>query len=193
MPAFTPNRNYPYSVDSDPAEVYTATEDFANAVDVDVQSQYDRVQRRAVAKAWSTTPRKYTTVQTATTYLVNFDGFQVNTDNFATLQGTRVIPTLPGFYFFIATISFGKPTGTVTPTNLSVVALFNSSSVVSRSGLNGTVISADNTAELVCAGGQFMNGTTDYMEVSFAVVTPATVPNMTIYTRSLTLIRMTQS
>jgi hypothetical protein len=193
MPANTVNRGYPYSIPADPADVPQAMEDFANAVDVDVQSQWDRLTRRPVAKAWSTTPQTFQTVTSGTDFIVNFDNFQVNTDNFATLSGGRVTPTLPGFYFAIATVSFGKPSGAVTPTNISTIMLFNNVSVISRSGVNGTVLAADNTAEIVAAGGQLMNGTSDWLTAAFQVTAPSTVPIFTVYTRSLTIIRMTQS
>lgn len=194
MPANTVNRSYPYSIPADPADVPQAMEDFANAVDVDVQSQWDRLTRRPVAKAWSTTPQTFQIITTgAPSRTVRFDNFQVNTDNFATLSGGRVTPSLPGFYFVIASVSFGKPSGAVTPTHIATVIVANNTSVVSRSGLNGNTLTADNTSEIVAAGGRFMNGTSDFFTTVFELVAPATVPIYTVYTRSLTLIRMTTS
>lgn len=55
MPAFTPNRNYPYSINSDPADIPEAIQVLAEAIDVDMENLDDAIQQRPFAKASSHT------------------------------------------------------------------------------------------------------------------------------------------
>ncbi|MYZ35476.1 MULTISPECIES: hypothetical protein [unclassified Streptomyces] len=194
MPANTINRGYPYSVPSDPADIPQAMEDFATAVDADVQGVYNGVQLRPAAKAIATTQQKYVNTASGSLRGVRFSSFQFNVSGAAVLAdfGLRVIPQLPGYWFAMGTISFPKPTGGTPPTSVSTVLLKNDSSVLSRGGLNGFATIADGTVELVASGGEFMNGTTDFFNVSWSPVATATVPTYYIYTRTLTMVRMTQ-
>jgi hypothetical protein len=61
MPAFTPNRNYPYSINSDPADIPAAIEALARAVDLDVENLDNSILQRPFAKAssHSTTPQAF--------------------------------------------------------------------------------------------------------------------------------------
>lgn len=193
MPAFTP-RDYPYSVDSDPARVPAATQAFAEAVDSDVQGLYDSVRLRPAAKAWSTVPHRLVNLVSATDYLLGLDSFQFNASGAGVLaSGTRVIPQFPGFWWVMGTLSVPKPSGAVVPTHVGTSIYFNNFNVISRSSVNGTTLAADVSSEIAVSGGSYCNGTTDFFSMTFDVNAASTVPSYTILTRSLMMIRMTTS
>ncbi|MGS2588112.1 hypothetical protein [Streptomyces hebeiensis] len=192
MPASTP-RGYPYSVNSDPADIPAATEALAKAVDADVQSLYDAAAPRPAAKAWATTPQKVINVVSGTGYSMRFETFQFNTGACVLGGGSSVIPQLPGFWWVMGSLSVPKPSGTVVPTHVGVVLYLNNSSILGRAGVNGTTLAADVSSEVVASAGAYCNGSTDFFTLGFEVAAPSTVPTYTLLTRSLTLIRMTQS
>jgi hypothetical protein len=57
MPAFTPNRNYPYSIPADPTDVPGAIQDLAEAIDLDIAAIRAAFPLRPAAQISSTAPQ----------------------------------------------------------------------------------------------------------------------------------------
>lgn len=101
MVAFTPNRNYPYSQATDPADIPQAIEDLANAIDLDVQARYDSVLPRRSARVRNlSTTRQFFPATTQTELTFDF----IDYDNAAIVdlgaEPTRLTPTSAGLWAF---------------------------------------------------------------------------------------------
>jgi len=194
----TPNRNYPWPNPADPADVPQALEDLALAVDTDVQFQYDRITTRSVAKAWRVSSPTYlnTWPSGSGIYLILDDGFQINTNAAVELSGTRFYPREPGFWLFNASLAW--PVVGLTspyPQGRHVEIWANNTTLLGRDSFNDDIPVADVSTETVAAGGRFMNGTTDYVQLAARVFSNngADIPKVWLNTRALTGIRMTPS
>lgn len=104
MPAFTVNRNYPYSVPGDPADVPQALQDLAEAVDTDLTALEALVGPRPMARVRGTTPISVigsglTSVQ------LNMELVDFNVGGaIAPLVNGTVQILLPGHWFIFATV-----------------------------------------------------------------------------------------
>lgn len=98
MPGFTPNRNYPYALPSDPADVPSALQDLAEAIDLDLRAVEDQVLARPFAQVSGTTPQ---TVQPNVQTTMLFDFVDFDNDGMAALSQfpTRLQPTTAGTYW----------------------------------------------------------------------------------------------
>jgi hypothetical protein len=104
MPAFTPNRNYPYALPSDPADVPTALQTLAEAIDLDLRAVEDQVLARPFAQVSGTTPQTVLpNVQTA----MLFDFVDYDNDGMASLSQfpTRIQPMTAGTYWVYAELN----------------------------------------------------------------------------------------
>lgn len=101
MVAFTPNRNYPYSQTTDPADVAGAIEDLARAIDLDVQARYDSVLPRRTARVRHlSTSRQFFPASTQTE--CDYDFVDVDNAGIVDLgsEPTRLTPTAGGLWCF---------------------------------------------------------------------------------------------
>lgn len=98
MPAFTPNRNYPYSLPTDPADVPISLQDLAEAIDLDLRNVEDQVLARPFAQVSGTTPQK---VQPNVSTTMLFDFVDFDNDGMASLSQfpTRLQPQTAGTYW----------------------------------------------------------------------------------------------
>lgn len=98
MPAFTPNRNYPYSLPSDPADVPHSIQDLAEAIDLDLRAVEDQVLARPFAQVSGTTPQ---TVQPGVSTTMLFDFVDFDNDGMSSLSQfpTRLVPQTAGTYW----------------------------------------------------------------------------------------------
>lgn len=192
----TINRNYPWPDPTDPADVPEALEDLALAIDADVQSQYDRITTRSVAKAWRTSSPTFITnwVSGLGIFQSLDDGFQINTNAAVELSGTRLYPREAGFWLFSASMSW--PVVELTspyPQGRHSEVWVNGLTMLGRDSFNDDIPVNDVSVETFASGGRFMNGTTDYVQLSARVFsnTGANIPKVWLNTRALTAIRMT--
>ena len=104
MPAFTPNRNYPYSIPGDPADVAGAIQALAEAVDADLQTLQAAIGPRPMARLRGTANA---TVQASTSEVI-FTWDTVDFNNGAidasTLGNNVIRPTTQGLWFLMATV-----------------------------------------------------------------------------------------
>lgn len=98
MPAFTPNRNYPYALPTDPADVPTALQTLAEAIDLDLRNVEDQILARPFAQVSGTTPQ--TVVPNVQTTML-FDFVDYDNDGMASLSQfpTRIQPQTAGTYW----------------------------------------------------------------------------------------------
>jgi hypothetical protein len=98
MPAFTPNRNYPYSLPSDPADVPEAIQDLAEAINDDVQAnvQAARVPRIQGWMRGGQTQTIQPGIETALDFQI---AFRDNDNMVDTINAPTVLTVqTPGFY-----------------------------------------------------------------------------------------------
>lgn len=194
----TINRNYPWPDPTDPADVPGALEDLALAIETDVQSQYDRIATRSVAKAWRVSaPTFITNWQFGFGFFLALDdGFQINTNSAVELSGTRLYPREAGFWLFSASISWPTvETVSPYPQGRHSEVWANGTTMLGRDSFNDNIPVTDVSAETFAVGGRFMNGTTDYVQVVGRVFSDngANIPKVFMNTRALTAMRMTPS
>lgn len=100
MVAFTPNRAYPYSTPTDPADIAGAIQALAESIDLDVQDMFDTLTRRPFCKVRSDTSVRQVFPADQTTEL-QFDFVEIDTAGVSNLsvEPTRLTPTSAGFWF----------------------------------------------------------------------------------------------
>lgn len=105
MPGFTVNRNYPYSLPTDPADVAQAIEDLARAIDTDVQALSDLIISRPFARvsAKSTIKQVFPSEQITELSFDFLDHDNANISDLST-QPTRLTPTSAGLWMVWASI-----------------------------------------------------------------------------------------
>lgn len=216
MPAFTVNRNYPYSILTDPADVAGALQDLAEAIDDDVCALTNGVIGRPVARFRGT--GTYNSPSTARANVnapgtpyedrIPFNVTDFNTANVIMTSpdvGQRLIfPDDPGFYFALVTVNV--PPMTVSGATVSYMAIqirrgdfTNPTSLLTAPRLGGASSNVptdanDRNVRVLSLGiGAFMNGTTDAFSVEFRADTTPDVAEYPIAERSITILKMTQS
>lgn len=214
MPALTPNRFYPYSIPTDPTDIPGALQSLAEAIDDDVCVLTNQVMGRPVAQFRGTA--SFITPSTSLVdiaippfpafFRVPFDTVDFDTIG-CTMQSmepeNRLIrPNVPGFYMAVVTIYV--PTITLAGVNVDFmdtqIHRGNSATpALATTRLSGAShnIGAgpdDRNVRILTDGGTgFFNGTTDSFAVEFRADTTPNVAGYEISTRTLTILRMTQS
>ena len=197
MPAFTP-RGYPYSVPTDPADVPGAIQDLAEAIDPDIQARADAIHARPAFRLSSTSPVVFPTwIAFTNNQRLPFENQDALVEGaIAPIQGStgRIVPLLPGFWWFHASWSFPRTGATLM--NFLGISLQTSTQVLARNSTHIAPPLSDGANNMTVSAGTFFNGTTDYIEVigSANVTTPgAGNPAMTIRNRYLFGMRMRES
>lgn len=105
MVAFTPNRGYPYSQTTDPADVAGAIEDLAEAIDADMTALIASVLPRRTARVRNLATVKQFFPATTQTELT-FDFIDVDNAGIVDLgsEPTHLTPTSPGLWGFWGSI-----------------------------------------------------------------------------------------
>lgn len=162
MVAFTANRGYPYSTNSDPADIPAATESLARAVDTDMQALSDSIIQRPMARvsAQSATPQVF---PSTTDTLVEFDFVDIDNASISSLSAfnTRLTPTSSGFWMAYASIE--TPSGDA---DIMAFGLRVNGIQIARQSNHESGSSTVTTTRLNVAGASFMNGTTDFFTVT---------------------------
>jgi hypothetical protein len=216
MPAFTPNRSYPYSLPGDPADVPAALQSLAEAIDADVCALQNGLTGRPVARFRGTGPFASTSTSRpnvnapSTPYedRIPFNVTDFNTANVIMTSpdvGQRLIfPDDPGFYFALVTVYV--PTFTIAGATVSFLGLqirlgdyTNPTSLLPATRLAGcshnVPVDANdrNVRVMSLAVGCFMNGTTDAFSVEFRADTTPDTAEYVIGERTITILKMTES
>lgn len=174
MPAFTPNRGYPYPVAGDPGDVPAAIEALAEAVDLDMQALTSSLGQRPMVKVASRTAKQ--TFPPRTNTEVSFDFVDIDTHGAANLssQPTRLVPKLAGWWYCWVAVtpsnqSFGTSRQLQLRRNLTEAIAWNSPAYFAQSP----------TLHVTHAAGMaFMNGSTDNFS---AVLNPAGASDDTVF------------
>lgn len=198
MPATTP-RGYPYSIPTDPADVPTAIEDLAEAIDVDVQARADSIHARPAFRIMGTEPVTYfPQLPFAQNYRQPFN-LQEAIVGGAIAQSSgsvqQIIPQLPGFWWFHGTIIIPRA-GSAGIMQTVGITLQTGAGVLARNSSHIMPPESDGTNAISVSTGAFFNGTTDYIEMlgTARVITSTTgVPQMVVRRRYLVGMRMTES
>lgn len=162
MVAFTPNRAYPYSTPTDPADVPAAIQALAESIDVDMQLLDDSIVQRpfAVVSARSATSQVFPADQVTECEFdfVDFDNAGIS--NLST-QPTRLRPTSAGLWAVWA--SFADPTSQAALHDLNLRV--NGGDLVRASTNNNTI--GEPFQAITAVGMAFMDGATDYFTVTY--------------------------
>lgn len=213
MAAITPNRNYPYSTAGDPADVPFALQALAEAIDVDVCTLIDGVAPRQVARIRGTGSYASPTPSVAigSPPFPSFNRVPFDTVDFDTvgieLQSQDPLnrlmkPTVPGFYFAIATVFVPVLTTAGTTVSFLDISINRGNASAPASVASRQASSSHNVPSISFGGpvrvfsvssGGFFNGTTDAFSVNFRADTSPNIASYPIGERSLTILRMTQS
>lgn len=192
MPAFTPNRNYPYSLPTDPADVPAAIQALAEAVNDDVDNLESIIGTRPMARVRGTTPLTIVNPNTVLTLPFELIDFNVN-GAIAPLEGdgTIVRPLLPGVWLMVATMNFPQPgASTVDAIGLEVDMNF----IVGEVATHRHPTVAQGTMQLDATGfGIAVDGINDQAFIRGFIGRASGTAPQTIRDRTLTLFRMTQS
>lgn len=186
MPAFTPNRNYPYSVPGDPADVPAALQALAEAVDTDAEALETAIVRRPVAKVRQTTLPYQVFPPDILTECV-FDFVEVDTAGISSLSTlpTRLTPTSAGLWLVWGNIT--TPEATMRARDLRLQR--NGVDTQGRHAFYFNIAGRRNA--ITAAGIVFMNGTTDYFTMVFEPDQAA--ENFIAYTKEFGCARLTTS
>lgn len=188
MPAFTPNRGYPYPIGSDPANVPGAVQDFAEAVDADLKAINDTIAYRPMFRV---TASAVQTMNLTDLVTLQFTDLESNVNSALVpspaLPGTTVRPSA-GFWYFIATCSYHRDSGFLTQWALSISV---GATQVGISSAHVTPPALESARTLSAAAMYYCDGNTDviaqFSKVSSAPPNPQSYP---LYSRSLTGFRV---
>ena len=194
MPAFTPNRNYPYSVPTDPTDVGPDIQRLAEAIDTDVSTLMANVPFRPAVRL------RGTDALVAATFppLNPGEGMPFDTVDFNTGiqflytgdadQSVRILT--PGHYFVIGTVAIPRPTSGVSR-NMLRVSLLKNTVPISENASHLQPSASDGIRVGYASMNFSMNGTTDTVALQFSSTQPtAVLDQYTVTERTLTLIRM---
>lgn len=203
MPAFTPNRGYPYPLAGDPAQVADALQALAEGVDADLVTLAPSIVARPIARVVRNSAINFGTVDTVAN--INWEQLLLNTGGaVTTFPGSpqfAVVPALPGFWFATGQMTFREAGGALPGGPIQYIDLeldWNNTRLGRQSSTarpTGIVLGSGENHTLTVGGGRLMNGTTDYFRMASTIVRPAANPNapFTAFGASMTLWRMTQS
>ena len=197
MPANTP-RGYPYSLPADPADVPGAIQDLAEAIDPDMQARVDDIHRRPTFRLSANTPVVFSAfVGFLQVKQLPFEVVDVNVEGaIPAISGGvgRIVPQLPGFWWFQAAMTIPRAGATFMDT--ITISMQTATQVLTRNTTHLAPPVSDGANLLTVTAGTFFNGTTDYIEVmgqAHSITPTANVPSLTIRNRFLLGRRMTES
>lgn len=194
MPAFTPNRNYPYSVPGDPADVAQAIEDLAEAVDADVQALIAQVGPRPMARVRGTV----SSVQSGTGFTsaqVSFDTIDFNIGGaIGPLTDGTVNVLLNGAWVVFGTAQYLAAGSTFTEVGLDLVDR-NSNTEFARANTHSLPGVPENVRNMDLGGFHYRNPVNPDHAIfmrGFAQRNAGTAA-FTWMNQTMTLLRMTES
>lgn len=164
MVAFTPNRAYPYSTPTDPADIPAALQALAESVDLDMQDLNNTLTRRPFCKVRSdTSVRQVFPADTVNTEL-EFDFVEFDSAGISNLsvEPTRLTPTSPGFWMVWAAIE-----APLAPVDLKDFVLRFNGGDLTRYGQTTNTPTIAVGQMMTMAAMAFMDGVNDYFTATF--------------------------
>lgn len=201
MPAFTPNRNYPYSVPGDPADVPAAMQSLAEAIDTDVSALQQNVPIRPAFSIRGTNAIRAVTSPPLNTFeSLTFDTELFNTGLDYTISTTSVVnegvvcvvrPQLPGFFWLLASVAIPRPTDGTNRIEVKVGIRRENNAILVEESSHLQPSASDGIRTGAVAVGAELNGSTEGLQVAFSSRTAAGgLDTYTVLERTLTVIRM---
>jgi hypothetical protein len=163
MVAFTPNRGYPYSQGSDPADAAGAIQALAEAIDVDMQNLDDSIIRRPFAAVRSVSAEKQV-FPSETLTEATYDFVEADTAGISNLTNfpTRLTPTSAGFW-----LVWGAIEVPLAQSRTKDVFLRKNGVDITRYEQHINDPTGTGGQMMTLAAMAFMNGTTDYFTMTF--------------------------
>lgn len=198
----TPNRAYPYPDPTDPAEVHTALQALAEAMDTDLATIAPTIVHRRTARVARSSATSFGTVATSADILWESLVFNENTAvaAFPEAPAYRVTPASPGYWVVTGQVSWREIGGAI-PNSRPIQYIdleidFNGTRIARQSSYNRNIgAGVGDNRTLYVGGARLMNGTTDYFSMVSTITRPAINPNapFSIFGASMTLWQMTLS
>lgn len=195
MPANTPNRGYPYPVPSDSGNVPQDMENLANAIDADLTTVSNDIVPRPIFRVFSSTSFTFP-VFVASSFVLPFDLIDLNSSGAfepnPSGQNNSITPLLPGFWWLTATCSYARPAALPAPNfDEFGISIQSGSTVFAKRNTHSEPVTGENRS-LSVGTGVFLDGNTPIQAV-FTANRITSVPFYTVYNRSFTGFRMTES
>lgn len=161
MVAYTPNRTYPYSTATDPADVPAAIQALAEAVDDDMVALYSEVTQRPAAMVSKASGNAQNFPDNVLTEC-EFDFVDIDTAAISdlTVQPTRLTPTSAGFWIVSGAVEMPQAAFV-----FDVYLRQNGNDLV-RYSQPATDPGSSAGAMMTLSHGCYMNGTTDYFTMT---------------------------
>lgn len=167
MVAFTPNRGYPYSTPTDPADIPAAIQSLAEAIDLDMQALDDSITGRPLAQvSWSAPVGTYQLFPANQTTECEFNFVEADNADISDLsaQPSRLTPTSAGLWLVWGSIGVPNGAGTL-GTSIRDIFIRMNGIDLTRSGYE----SMDPTSAIrgmTLAGMAVMDGVDDYFTMT---------------------------
>lgn len=195
MPGFTPNRNYPYPLPTDPTNVPGDIEALAEAWNDDLTAIGDDTTDRPIFRVFSST-RYDLPVVFFSTFVLPFESIDLNVGGaFTPTAGasqTSITPLLPGFWYLTATVSYARPALTPSPNfDEFGISIQSGATVFAKRNTHSEPVFGENRG-LAVGTGVFLDGATPIQAV-FTANRTTTIGTYPVYNRSFTGFRMTES
>lgn len=199
MAALTPNRSYPYSVPTDPADVPAAMQALAEAVEADLQAVEGSVPTlvRPMARLRGTTPLTLPGVSSSLEF--GFDSIDFNLGGALSPAHNptsfTIVPQLPGFWFAVCHITY-QTAGSSTLNEIGLQirgGTFGAPAVLAHQSTHVQPPLSDSNRNHHVAAGLFCDGSTISFRPRVIINRASGTAAYTFLDRSLTIFRMTQS
>jgi len=194
MPGATPNRGYPYPLQTDSTNVPGDIQALAEAWDADLTTVSNSIVTRPTFRVSSTTALTIPLVFVSSTTLP-FESIDLNESGAftPTPSGSQTsIRPIVGFWYLTATCVYPR-TAFGTPPNLDEmgISIRSGATILTMRNTHGEPVAGENRS-LSCGTAVFLDGNTDIQAVFSANRTTA-IPTYTVFNRSFTGFRMTES
>lgn len=194
MPSFTPNRGYPYPDPTDPVDGPGDIQRLAEAWDADLTLASNQIVNRPTFRLSSVTPFQMPLVFVSS-FAMPFESIDLNTSGAFTPSGSgpySSVRPIVGFWYLTASFVYPR-TAFGSPPNLDEIAISiqSGATVLAKRNTHGEPVLGENRT-LSVGTEVFLDGSTDIQAVLSANRTTA-IPTYTVYNRSFTGFRMTES
>lgn len=194
MPGTTPNRGYPYPVNTDPVDVPRDIERLAEAWDADLTTVSNDIVPRPIFRVFSSTPQNLPVVF-ASVFSMSFDQTDLNVGgSIAPLAGPQssFTPLLPGIWYLTATVSYARPSMLPAPNfDEFGISIQSGATVLAKRNTHSEPVAGENRG-LAVGTIVFLDGNTP-IQADFTANRTTAISTYTIYNRSFTGFRMTES
>lgn len=195
MPGTTPNRGYPYPVSTDPVDVPRDIERLAEAWDDDLTLVNSDIVARPGFRVFSSTPQTFP-VFVSSAFTMSFNQVDYNIGGaIDTSSGASQLvftPQLPGIWYLTTAASYARPSQLPSPNfDEFGISIQSGATVLAKRNTHSEPVAGENRT-LAVGTIVFLDGNTSVQAVWTANRT-TTIPFYSVYNRSFTGFRMTES